>query len=221
MPRKIIGAAFVSLDGVMQAPGGPSEDPTGGFAYGGWLEPLADDAIEGVIGRLFTGDFDLLLGRRTYDIFAAYWPYADPADPIAASFARAGKYVLTGSDHPLEWQGSHRLDGIDAIAALKAGEGPNLVIQGSSTLYPQLIAQGLIDRLTLMIAPLVLGSGKRLFGDGTAPTSWRLTEWQIGSGGVIAASYEPAGPVRTGSFVMHEPSAREQQRQQAIAEGRW
>ena len=160
MPRKIIGAAFVSLDGVMQAPGAPEEDRSGGFAYGGWLEPVGDEAMEEQIGKIFSAPFDLLLGRRTYDIFAGYWPYQSMDNPIAAAFARCGKYVLTHSDAPLEWQGSRRLADLDALAAVKRQHGPDLVIQGSSTLYPQLLARGLIDRLVLIVAPVTLGQGK-------------------------------------------------------------
>ena len=167
MPRKIIGAAFLSLDGVMQAPGAPEEDKSGGFDRGGWLAPISDEAIEEQIGKLFDAPFDLLLGRRTYDIFASYWPYQPMDNPIAAAFAECGKYVLSGSHASLGWRGSHRLDGIAAVAALKAQDGPNLVIQGSSTLYPQLLERGLLDTLVTMVAPVTLGAGKRMFGDGT------------------------------------------------------
>ena len=221
--RKIVGAAFVSLDGVMQAPGGPEEDPSGGFAYGGWLEPLGDEALEGTIGALFGGEFALLLGRRTYDIFSGYWPYIPHDNPISASFAKAEKYVLTSSDAPLNWSGSHRLADLPALAAVKQGDGPDLVIQGSSTLYPQLIARGLLDRLVLMIAPVVLGKGKTLFdADGGAQT-FKLTRQQIGSRGVICATYDLAGPVQTGTFDdgTVPPSAQELARRERIAQGTW
>ena len=219
MPRKIIGAAFLSLDGVMQAPGGPDEDPTGGFPYGGWLWPHFD--VDAKVGSLFDGPFDLLLGRRTYDIFAAYWPFMPPDGPIAAVFNRISKYVLTGSEAPLEWQGSHRLGGIDAVAALKEEVGPDLIIQGSSTLYPQLLARGLIDRLELMIGPLVLGTGKRLFGDGTPAAAFRLLEQSATPKGVIIATYEPAGPAQTGSFASIDPSEPELARRRKIEQGVW
>lgn len=221
MARKLTGAAFVSLDGVMQAPGGETEDPTGGFAHGGWLFGHADEAIDESVGALFDQPFALLLGRRTYDIFAAYWPYAPPDDPIAASFATADKFVLTGSDAPLEWAGSHRLAGIDDVARIKAQDGPDLVIQGSSTLYPQLLSAGLIDELVLLTAPVLLGQGKRLFGDGTPAGAWRMVDSRIGSKGCVAARYVPDGPVRTGTFGEQEPSAREQERQRRMAEGTW
>src|SRR5436305_12756210 len=163
--RRITGAAFVSLDGVMQAPGGPSEDPTGGFSYGGWLAPIFDEAVGKRIDRLFGGDFDLLLGRRTYDIFAAYWPFAsDEQKAIRDPFNRATKFVVTGGSQPLAWQNSERVGGTDALAAVKRTPGPDLVIQGSSTLYPQLLAAGLLAELVLTIFPLVLRAGKRLLG---------------------------------------------------------
>ncbi|MBS0253807.1 MAG: dihydrofolate reductase family protein [Proteobacteria bacterium] len=221
MTRQIIGCAFVSLDGVMQAPGGPHEDPSDGFAHGGWLWPVSDEVIDQQIGTLFSGPFDLLLGRRTYEVFAAYWPYAPADHPIAASFTRAAKYVLTGQDRPLDWVNSHRLADLAALAALKAGDGPDLVVQGSSTLYPQLLTAGLLDRLTLLIAPVVLGDGKRLFGGGTPPATLRLVSHQIGSGGVIAATYEPAGPVTVADPVAQEPNPVELARRAAIAAGVW
>ncbi len=220
--RKIIGAAFVSLDGVMQGPGSPTEDPTGGFEYGGWLPPLGDDAIENKIGELFSRPFDLLLGRRTYDIFAAYWPYAgDEMAGIRDPFNACTKYVVTHGDKPLEWENSERVGAIESLRAIKQGEGPDLVIQGSSTLYPQLLQDGLLDELTLMISPVVLGDGKRLFGDGTPPRTMKLIDHRVSDGGNIIASYRPAGPVKTGSYVVGEASEREQARQAAMKAGNW
>ena len=220
--RRIIGAVFVSLDGVIQAPGGPEEDPTGGFELGGWLTGFFDEAIGERVDRLFTPPFDLLLGRRTYDIFAAHWPYhADEPGGIGEHFDRASKYVMTRSEAPLDWKGSHRLGGIDAVARLKRGEGPDLVIQGSGTLYPQLLGAGLIDRLVLMIFPAVLGSGKRLFGEGTAPGAMRLVEHRVTPGGNIIAEYEPAGPLEPGSFATKPPSAAELDRRRRIEAGTW
>ena len=221
MTRRIVAAAFVSLDGVMQATGGQSEDPTHGFPHGGWLWPVTDEAIDERVGALFAGEFDLLLGRRTYDIFAAYWPYAPAENPIAAKFANARKFVLTSSAAPLEWAGSVRLDGIDAVAALKAGAGPDLVIQGSSTLYPQLIAHGLIDRLVLMISPVTIGQGKRLLAEGMPGATWTLESQRTGSGGTVVLEFAPAGPLRTGTFAEQEPSERELTRQRAMEQGTW
>jgi len=220
--RKVIGAVFVSLDGVMQAPGGPDEDPTGGFALGGWLAPYFDEAVGERIDALFCEPFDLLLGRRTYDIFAAYWPFvADDDSGIGARFDRAAKYVVTGGHRRLDWQNSHRLTGLDALAALKQRDGPNLVIQGSSTLYPQLLAAGLIDRLVLMTFPAVLGTGKRLFGEGTPPRSMRMVEHRVTPGGNVIAEYEPAGAVEPGSFQTIGPTAAELERRDRMARGTW
>lgn len=221
MTRQIIASVFVSLDGVMQAPGGPEEDPSDGFPYGGWLPPLADDDFGAEIDRLFDGPFDLLLGRRTYDIFAAHWPYMPQDDPIAASFAKARKYVLSRSEREFQWAESHRLPDMDALAALKGENGPTLIIQGSSTLYPQLLERGLLDRITLMTFPVVLGRGKRLFSDGTPGTRFTLIEHRLSRGGISMGTYEPAGPATTGSFSTPEPSAEELARRDAIKKGEW
>ncbi len=219
--RKIIGGAFVSLDGVIQGPGGPEEDKSGGFANGGWMAGVFDEAVGDQIDTLFAGDFDLLLGRRTYEIFAAHWPFQPADDPITAKFAKAAKYVLTRSDTPLEWQTSHRLADFGELTKLKAGEGPDLVIQGSSTLYPQLVERGLLDRLVLMIAPITLGAGKRLFGDGTPAGAMKLIEQRTGAGGMVMATYEPSGPLETGSFATQEPSEMELKRRERVEAGEW
>ena len=204
--RKLTGAVFISLDGVMQAPGGPEEDPTGNFRLGGWVQPLwgADmGPFEGVI----MGEYDLLLGRRTYDIFAAYWPY-NQDDPIGEKFQRINKYVLTHSDEPLEWENSYRLSGstADAVAELKRSQGRDLLIQGSSTLYPPLLSAGLIDRLMLMTFPILLGHGKSIFDRSQKPGTLKLVDHFITSAGVVMTTYEPAGEVRTGTFETKEPS---------------
>ena len=220
--RRIVGAAFVTLDGVMQGPGGPSEDPTGGFRFSGWLPPVGDDGIEHKIAELFGRPFDLLLGRRTYDIFAAYWPYAgDEMAAIRDPFNNCTKYVVTHSEAPLEWNNSQRIATIEALRQIKRADGPDIVVQGSSTLYPQLLEAGLLDELTLMISPVVLGEGKRLFGGGTPPRTFKLTDHHVSEGGNIIATYQPAGPVEIGSYVTNEPSAREQERQAAMADGSW
>ncbi|HEX6377182.1 MAG TPA: dihydrofolate reductase family protein [Allosphingosinicella sp.] len=220
--RKVIGAAFVSLDGVMQAPGGPNEDPTGGFTLGGWLFKYFDEAVGKRIDALFAGDFDLLLGRRTYEIFAAYWPFVEGDNkPLGERFDRAAKYVVTRGEQPLPWQNSHRLAGLDALADVKRGQGPDLIVQGSGTLYPQLLAAGLIDRLVLMTFPLVLGSGKRLFGDGTLAQSMRMIDHEVSRRGNIIATYEPDGEVEPGSFPADEPSTAELERRDKIAQGTW
>ena len=220
--REIIGSAFVSLDGVMQAPGGPEEDRTGGFELGGWLAGYFDEEVGERIEALFAGPFDLLLGRRTYDIFAAYWPFAKGEnESLGRRFDRAAKYVVTSGEQALSWENSHRLRDLDALAEVKGGEGPPLIIQGSATLYPQLLAAGLIDRLTLMAFPLTLGSGKRLFGDGTPPGSMRMTEHLVTAAGNIVATYAPAGEVEPGSFATEGPSAAEMERRARIERGAW
>lgn len=219
--RRIIGAAFVSLDGVMQAPGGPTEDPTGGFAHGGWVAPVADEAFNAALGALFGRDYDLLLGRRTYDIFAAYWPYApDEMADIRDPFDACTKYVVTSSDAPLEWQHSVALPDIDAVRKVKEAGGKDLIIQGSSTLYPQLLAADLIDELILMTFPVLLGSGKRIFGDGTPARTMKKVAETIGDK-VVVTTYEPSGPLVTEAIAEQSTSAREKARQAAMADGTW
>ncbi len=220
--RKIIGAVFVSLDGVMQAPGGPSEDPTGGFTHGGWLWQFSDETIGKRVDALFDRDFDLLLGRRTYDIFAAYWPFVkDEGKALGKKFDRAAKYVLTSDDGPLDWENSHRLAALEDVAEVKRSSGPDLIIQGSGTLYPQLLARGLLDQLVLMTFPVILGSGKRLFGDGSPAQAMRMREHQITSAGNVIATYEPSGEVKPDSSHTTKPSAAERKRRDKIAAGTW
>ncbi|MCX7283098.1 MAG: dihydrofolate reductase family protein [Novosphingobium sp.] len=194
MPRKITGAAFLSLDGVMQSPGGPDEDPSGGFSEGGWVFKLWDEGIEDTLGALFSGTYDLLLGRKTYDIFAAYWPHAQGDEkPMGEAFDRANKYVLTRGSQPLAWQISHRIAAIADVAALKQESGADIVIQGSSTLYPALLAAGLIDRLITMTYPVLLGSGKRLFGEGTPVDRLEMIDHSVTAKGTVIATYRPGG----------------------------
>ena len=220
--RRIIGATFLSLDGVMQGPGGPGEDTTGGFRLSGWLPPVGDGAIDRKIGEIFGRPFDLLLGRRTYEIFAAYWPYAsDEMAGIRDPFNACTKYVVTHSDQPLEWENSERVGGIEVLRDIKQGNGPDIVIQGSSTLYPQLLEAGLLDELTLMIVPVVLGQGKRLFGNGTPPRTLKMTEHVVSDGGNIVATYQPVGPVEIGTYATEPQSEREKARQAEMAEGSW
>ena len=219
--RKIVGGMFVSLDGVIQAPGGPTEDPTGGFVHGGWMFPVADERVGAAISEFFSRPYDLLLGRRTYDIFAAYWPYADgEGTAMGEAFTAANKYVLTKREEPLPWANSHRLRSVDDVAMLKQGDGPDLLIQGSSTIYPALLAAGLLDRLVLYTFPIMLGSGKRLFGAGTPSGTFTLADLKVSPGGTVIATYEPAGSVQTGSFAAIE-SAREDDRQRHMKDGTW
>ena len=205
--RRVIAAGFVSLDGVMQAPGGPEEDPTGGFAHGGWSFPYWDEAMGGWMGESFAKPFDLLLGRKTYEIFAAHWPFTE--EPPAGLFNSITKYVATSSNEPLAWANSVRLEGDvpAAVARLKMGEGADLVTQGSSVLVQSLLEAGLVDELRLMIFPVLLGRGKRLLGERSQPGELELVSSQISTTGVILAVYRPNGPIRSGSFQLAEPSA--------------
>ena len=219
--RKLTGAVFVSLDGVMQAPGGPEEDPTSNFRFGGWVQPYwAEDM--GPFEQLIMGDYDLLLGKRTYDIFAGYWPY-NQDNPIGVKFQAINKYVLTHSGDKLAWDNSHKLSGetADAVARLKESEGRDLLIQGSSTLYPPLLSARLIDRLVLISFPLLLGTGKRIFDGSEKPGSLKLVDSFVSETGVVIAAYEPAGEVRTGTFETKEPSQEELARREKMAEGSW
>jgi len=213
--RKIIAAAFVSLDGVMQAPGGPTEDPTGGFTQGGWTVHYWDEPMGAFMGEMFSRPFDLLLGRKTYEIFAAHWPYAEPGDPIADSFNAVTKYVATSSTEPLAWNNSVALNGDVAagIAELKQQDGPDLLTQGSSVLLQTLLAHDLIDEFRLLVFPVVLGPGKRLFGEGAKPAALKLSATSVSTTGVVMNVYDRAGPIRTGSFQQAEPSPAEVARQ--------
>jgi dihydrofolate reductase len=214
--RKILAGAFLSLDGVMQAPGAPEEDRSGGFDLGGWTFPYWDEMMAQSMTPLFAAPFDLLLGRKTYEIFAAYWPYMND-NPIGEAFNRAAKYVVTSSTEPLSWANSHAInDGVEGVARLKASDGPDLVIQGSSKLYPDLMARGLIDRFFLKTFPVVLGKGKRLFGEGGPSGALKLVDSKVSTTGVIIATYEPAGHVPTGSFATTEPSQAELARREKV-----
>ena len=216
--RKIVASTFLSLDGVMQAPGGPEEDPTGGFEFGGWVFPYSDDVTGQHIGKLFDQPFDLLLGRTTYDIFAAYWPYAGEDHPIAKAFNSTTKYVVTSSREPLSWQNSVALHDMPAdLARLKQQDGPMLLIQVSSVLIHSLLKHDLIDEITLLIFPIVLGRGKRMFDEGALPAAFELVDSKVSSTGVVIASYRRAGAIRTGSFAQAEPSRAELARRERMA----
>ena len=214
--RKVIAAAFTSLDGVMQAPGGPEEDPTGGFEYGGWTFHHWDAAMGEVMGEGFSKPFDLLLGRRTYEIFAAHWPYTD--EEPAALFNGVTKYVATSSAAPLAWQNSVKLEGDvpAAVAQLKQGDGPDLLTQGSSALVRSLLAAGLVDELFLLVFPVLLGHGKRWYGEDAQAGEWDMLSSRTSTTGVIMSRYKPRGPVSTGSFALSEPNEAEQARREAL-----
>jgi len=206
--RRVVCAAFVSLDGIMQAPGGSEEDPTG-FRFGGWVFPYWDEIVDAAMGESFGKPFDLLLGRKTYEIFAAHWPFTE--EPPAGLFNAVTKYVATSSSEPLAWENSVRLEGDvpAAVARLKQGDGPDLLTQGSSVLVQSLLAAGLVDELNLLVFPVLLGRGKKVFGDATKPGELTLVSSQTSTTGVIIARYRPAGPVRTGSFQLAEPTEAE------------
>ena len=220
--RRLTGAVFQSLDGVMQAPGGPEEDTSGGFELGGWSFHFWDDTLEEPFGKIIDADYDLLLGKRTYDIFAGYWPYNQDI-PIGARFQRINKYVLTHSDEPLSWDHSHKLSGdtAEAVAELKRSEGRDLLIQGSSTLYGPLLAAGLIDRLVLMNFPVLLGEGKRIFDGSQTPGALKLVDHAVSNKGVVFLTYEPGGEVPTGSFATQQPSEEELGRREKMEAGAW
>lgn len=201
--RKLIVLTFISLDGVMQAPGGPDEDTSGGFRFGGWTAPYADEKFGDVMARQITPPFDLLLGRKTYDIFAGYWPHQDEAtSPIAAMFNAAKKYVVSSQDYDLSWKNSKLISGdvVERLKELKQQDGPDLQVHGSGNLIQTLLRYDLVDELWLKTYPVTLGSGKRLFAEGTMPAAFELIECETTPGGVIVASYRRAGEVQTGSL---------------------
>ncbi|WP_347258445.1 dihydrofolate reductase family protein [Methylocaldum sp.] len=200
--RKLIVAEHISLDGIIQAPGGPEEDPSGGFRLGGWIVPYADEATGQAVQDLFAQPFELLLGRRTYDIWAAYWPRVRAGHAIADLFNSVPKHVATHRPDTLDWQYSHALedDLVDAIRALKHQDGVNLLTWGSGDMVRQLLAAGLVDELRLLIYPVVLGRGKRLFDDDAQVSAFTLAHSTSTPGGVLITRYVRSGEVRTGAF---------------------
>jgi dihydrofolate reductase len=198
--RKIVVLTFVSLDGVMQAPGGPEEDPSGDFKFGGWTFPYFDEFAGEVMGEQMTPPFDLLLGRKTYDIFASYWPKQEGA--VAEPLNKATKYVVSRSSPKLDWEKSVLIDGdvVPKLKELKSQDGPMLQVHGSSNLIQTLLKNDLVDELWLKIFPVTLGNGKRLFGEGTIPAAFELTESKASPSGVIIANYSRAGDVKTGTL---------------------
>lgn len=217
--RKVVVGAFTSLDGVMQAPGGPHEDPVGGFAHGGWAAPYFDEAMGKAVDEMFARPFDLLLGRKTYDIFAAHWPYAGPDDPIGTLFDRITKHVATRNPElKLAWKNSRTLgpDAVAAVKALKGSDGPNLLTQGSTDFLQTLFAHDLVDEMYVSVFPLVLGKGKRLFGGGTQPAAFRLLGSTTSGTGVTVNRYERAGEVVTGSFEFDQPTEAELERRRNL-----
>ena len=217
--RKIIVGAFVSLDGVMQAPGGPTEDPTKDFKHGGWVTPYFDQEFGEEIGHMFAQKYDLLLGRKTYEIFAAHWPYAEggPDDAIAKQFKEIKKYAVSRSGEvDTSWAGSVLLRNIDDVKRLKQEHGPHLVTQGSTDLVHALFANDLVDGLTIFTVPVVLGIGKKLFADGSAPHAFKLTRSRISSTGLLIGHYERSGDVQIGDTALAQPSKAEAARQERM-----
>jgi dihydrofolate reductase len=216
--RRLSVNTFISLDGVMQAPGGPQEDPTGDFALGGWNVPFWDDVMGQAMGQAFATPHDLLLGRRTYEIFAAHWPHVTD-DPAADALNGMTKYVASRTLDQVSWHGSVLLrgDAGDAVAALKQEDGPDLQVQGSAGLLQTLWARDLVDELSIWTFPVLLGTGKRLFGDGTRPAGLRLLSNETSTTGVVISTYERAGDVLRGSFQLAEPSEAEVRRRASLA----
>jgi dihydrofolate reductase len=201
--RKLIVSTFLTLDGVMQAPGGPGEDDSGGFAHGGWSVNYWDEQMGQVMDEATSTPFAMVLGRRTYDIMAAYWPHASEEDG-AKVFNDATKYVASRSHPKLEWSNSVLIEGdaAEGLAALKKEDGPELQVHGSGNLIQTLLRHKLVDEYRLWVFPLVLGSGKRLFSEGTIPAGLKLVDSKVSTTGVVIGTYEPEGEIVTGSFAL-------------------
>lgn len=200
--RKIITATFVTLDGVMQAPGGPEEDSSDGFKYGGWqygyMDPVSGKALSGFMNQ----PFELLLGRRTYDIFAAYWPTAKSDNEVAVPFNSTKKYVVSHAPQELSWNNSFLITGdvVGELKKLRAEDGPNLWVWGSGNLIQTLLANDLVNTMHILTYPLVIGSGKRLFEEGARPQGFKMIDSKISPAGVVIATYEPAGMFKMGTI---------------------
>jgi dihydrofolate reductase len=213
-----VAVTQVTLDGVMQAPGGPEEDPTGGFEIGGWSVGYVDDYLGARIGLAMAQPFDLVLGRKTYEIFAAHWPFDE--GPIAQLMNAATKHVASRTLDRVEWANSKLIEGDLAteVAKLKKEDGPELQVQGSSDVLQTLLAEDLVDELRLFIMPVLAGAGKRLFGHGVRPAGLRLADSDWSSSGVILATYERAGAILSGSFAFDERTDAEVRRREQLGE---
>ena len=198
--RPLVVQTFVTLDGVMQAPGGAGEDPSGGFSHEGWLVPFFDDAMGAQITEWFTGAQDFLLGRGTYEIFYASWPKMISDDPVSQGLNFSKKYVASRSLDAVEWETAELIEGdvADAVRKLKAEDGGELQVHGSAGLIQTLLAEDLVDELRVILFPVTLGEGKRLFGEGTVPRTWRLTSHTATPSGALMLSYQRGGDVETG-----------------------
>jgi len=218
--RRINIITFITMDGIMQAPGGPHEDPSHGFRWGGWQAPYPwDEKLEEIMGSYLSTPFDLLLGRRTYQIFAAYWPYMKD-DVFSDKFNSTRKYVISSKPVDLTWNNSVQIKGdiVQNLRKLKEEDGSDLLVYGSGKMVQTLLANDLVDSLHLWTYPITLGKGKRLFAEGTKPASWKLVDATVSSIGIILGRYEPAGEVKTGSFNVDEPSKAELERRKKWVE---
>ena len=221
--RRLIVSTFASLDGIMQAPGGPEEDPTGEFTLGGWMFSYFDEGMDISTAGFDGKDRELVLGRRTYEIFEAYWPYQSDDHPIAKIFNATRKYVASRTLTTLHWHNSTLLQGdvVSAILDLKTQPGPDLQIIGSSHLIQTLQPASLIDEYNLWTFPVVLGRGKRLFEETAKPFALRLVHSQVSTTGVVMSTYVPDGEIRPGAMGSDEPSGQELTRRKKIANKRW
>ncbi|HWP12068.1 MAG TPA: dihydrofolate reductase family protein [Ramlibacter sp.] len=217
--RKLIASTFTSLDGVMQAPGGPTEDPTGNFTLGGWLFAFGDAGMDLSAAGFDGKDRELVLGRKTYEIFEAYWPYQPEDDPLARTLNAARKHVASRTLKSLQWNNSSVLGGdiVSAITALKVQPGHDLQIIGSGNLIQTLQAASLIDEYNVWTYPVVLGRGKRLFENGARPCALRLVASKVSTTGIVMSTYVPAGDIQLGSLSQAEPSAKELTRRAKMA----
>lgn len=220
--RRLIASTFVSLDGIMQAPGGPDEEPAGGFTLGGWTFNYWDEVMDPGSAGFDGKDRELVLGRKTYEIFEAYWPYQPDGDPTAMTLNAARKHVASRTLTTLDWHNSTLLRGdvVAAITALKGQPGPDLQIIGSGNLIQTLQAASLIDEYNVWTFPVVLGRGKRLFGEAARPLALRLVRSQVSNTGVVMSTYVPQGDIQPGSFAQAEPSEKELARRRKWASER-
>lgn len=216
--RRLIASTFVSLDGIMQAPGGPDEDRTGGFALGGWMFNYSDDTMDLSAAGFDGKDRELVLGRKTYEIFEAYWPYQSNDNPIAKTFNATKKHVASRTLTKLDWNNSTLLQGdvISALRALKSQSGPDLQIIGSGNLIQTLEAASVIDEFNVWTFPVILGRGKRLFSDNAKPLALKLVRSQVSRTGAVMATYAAIGEVHPDSFPLAEPSVKELARRKKI-----
>ncbi|HYV95059.1 MAG TPA: dihydrofolate reductase family protein [Chitinophagales bacterium] len=215
--RKIITTTFITLDGVMQAPGGPEEDRTNNFKWGGWSFHYWDEMMGNVMSDFMQRPFDLLLGRRTYEIFAAHWPFTENDPEVANKFNSTHKYVVSHKPMKLEWQNSSLITGVDELRKLKEENGNELWVHGSRNLIQTLLANNLIDTMHVWTFPVTVGNGKRLFEDGSKARALKLVDSKTSTTGVIISTYEPAGELKVGSFTLDNPTGAELERRKRFA----